>query len=404
MPLQSNIFFPFLLASPPGFSQRDQGPATASTHRNRCHRNEVSAADAARAATTITFSTSTTIVRRPRSLPSRWIPRRLPCTQLLDFQAHQREQSCPPIQYTPTLTSPGRKERRRKAFEFLQLPAIIVYLIYPPYAKSKGSSTNARHTLVWSLATASVVSSLWVYYDHFAFSGAAPRTFVGPLAAAGLSQARVSGLGSITLSHQLGISRAGNAGPAVYFHRDVVSPRNARSIDCGLAMYVQSICATGIRPGHDDIVCSFPIDPIPPAVLLVLAAAKYLRVHRIHRGAFVSSSALVARRWRRYYEPGARLLTFAAVVFRSEPAILLGYQSIQLVYPWRISLSKLIRAGRAGGTIGLTTTLTMDSSPRQSYTPGRHTPLTQHGPHLARALAVPIQRWRGKPSELGLSP
>lgn len=75
---------------------------------------------------------------------------------------------------------------------------------------------------------------------------------------------------------------------SVYFsNRDMVSPRCARSIDCCLAMRVQSVCATGIRPDHDDSVRAFPIDPSPPATS---TTAEYLLIHRAHRNALVSCS------------------------------------------------------------------------------------------------------------------
>ena len=114
------------------------------------------------------------------------------------------------------------------------------------------------------------------------------------------------------------------------------------------------------------------------------------------------------RRQIRYYQQGIRLLTFAAVVFRSELAILLGFLSIQLVYTRRISLGRVIWAGIVGGIIGLATTLAVDSYFWQSYTSASPfaTPLLTPKtgliwPELSGFLYNAVG---GKSSEWGVSP
>ena len=114
------------------------------------------------------------------------------------------------------------------------------------------------------------------------------------------------------------------------FPPDVVSPRDGRSINCGLALYILSICATGMRPDCNDLVRVFLTDPILPPYYSPRPLPDIFAFA-------ISTAALLfllpvpaARRWGRYYLPGNQLLTFAAVV------ILLGFPSIQLVYAWRI--------------------------------------------------------------------
>jgi alpha-1,6-mannosyltransferase len=120
--------------------------------------------------------------------------------------------------------------------------------------------------------------------------------------------------------------------------------------------------------------------------------------------------APVAAPWRRrrYYQLSISLLTFAAVVFRSELAILLGFLSIQLLYTQRVSLSEVISAGIGGGIIGLATTLSVDSYFWQSHTSASPfaTPfLTSRTgliwPELSGFLYNAIEN---KPSERGVSP
>lgn len=68
------------------------------------------------------------------------------------------------------------------------------------------------------------------------------------------------------------------------------------------------------------------------------------------------------KRRRGHYKLGLYLLTFTAVVFRSEIAILLFFVTLQLLVTHRLSLFRdVVPAGIAGGVIGLAITLSIDS-------------------------------------------
>ena len=64
---------------------------------------------------------------------------------------------------------------------------------------------------------------------------------------------------------------------------------------------------------------------------------------------------------RNHLKLGIYLLTFAAVVFRSELALLLGFQALDLLMSRRLTLPQILVAGLAGGIMGLATTLAVDS-------------------------------------------
>ena len=73
----------------------------------------------------------------------------------------------------------------------MSIPAlIIIHLIIAPYTKVEESfNIQATHDiLVYGTPTSNVWERLSSQYDHFDFPGAVPRTFVGPVLLAGISQ------------------------------------------------------------------------------------------------------------------------------------------------------------------------------------------------------------------------
>jgi alpha-1,6-mannosyltransferase len=70
-------------------------------------------------------------------------------------------------------------------------------LLISPYTKVEESfNLQATHDiLVYGTPTSSIRDRLETAYDHFTFPGAVPRTFVGPVLLAGLSQPIVHFLG-----------------------------------------------------------------------------------------------------------------------------------------------------------------------------------------------------------------
>ncbi|KAL8342684.1 hypothetical protein RB601_004818 [Gaeumannomyces tritici] len=83
------------------------------------------------------------------------------------------------------------KMRLLDAFLSLLIPGLVlVHLAVAPYTKVEESfNMQATHdVLVYGTPTADVRAKLGGSYDHFAFPGAVPRTFVGPVILAGVSQ------------------------------------------------------------------------------------------------------------------------------------------------------------------------------------------------------------------------
>lgn len=91
----------------------------------------------------------------------------------------------------------GRQNLIDKAFSLL-FPALIVFhLLVAPYTKVEESfNIQAAHdVLVYGTPTSDVYEKLSSTYDHFTFPGAVPRTFVGPVLLAGISQPIVALVG-----------------------------------------------------------------------------------------------------------------------------------------------------------------------------------------------------------------
>ncbi|KAK1832813.1 Alg9-like mannosyltransferase family-domain-containing protein [Podospora conica] len=73
----------------------------------------------------------------------------------------------------------------------LSIPVLVlVHLLVAPYTKVEESfNIQATHdVLVYGTPTSDINRKLSASYDHFTFSGAVPRTFVGPVLLAGIAQ------------------------------------------------------------------------------------------------------------------------------------------------------------------------------------------------------------------------
>jgi alpha-1,6-mannosyltransferase len=71
---------------------------------------------------------------------------------------------------------------------------VAVHLLIAPYTKVEESfNIQATHdVLVYGLPASSIFERLSSTYDHFTFPGAVPRTFVGPVLLAGVSQPAIA--------------------------------------------------------------------------------------------------------------------------------------------------------------------------------------------------------------------
>lgn len=74
---------------------------------------------------------------------------------------------------------------------------VLVHLLVAPYTKVEESfNVQASHdVLVYGTPTSNIHEKLTSTYDHFTFPGAVPRTFIGPVLLAGISQPIVALVG-----------------------------------------------------------------------------------------------------------------------------------------------------------------------------------------------------------------
>ncbi|KAH8155916.1 hypothetical protein CIB48_g12331 [Xylaria polymorpha] len=83
-------------------------------------------------------------------------------------------------------------------FLSLSIPALVlIHLVVAPYTKVEESfSIQATHDiLAYGTPTRNVYERLSAHYDHFDFPGAVPRTFLGPVVLAGISQPLITLVG-----------------------------------------------------------------------------------------------------------------------------------------------------------------------------------------------------------------
>jgi alpha-1,6-mannosyltransferase len=76
-------------------------------------------------------------------------------------------------------------------FSWVLIPLVVlVHLLVAPYTKVEESfNIQATHdVLVYGTPLSSIYQKLSSSYDHFAFPGAVPRTFIGPVLLAGIAR------------------------------------------------------------------------------------------------------------------------------------------------------------------------------------------------------------------------
>ncbi|CAG7916059.1 unnamed protein product [Penicillium olsonii] len=225
---------------------------------------------------------------------------------------------------------------------------ILLHLFVAPYTKVEESfHVQAVHDLLanglpngWNDTTLNRTN-----YDHFAFPGAVPRSAVGATALALLSKPVI--LFRAGINQQLLV-------------RAILGLFNASS----LAIY-----ATGLRRSFGRAVAIWYI---------VFQASQFHLMYYASRplsNMFAFGLTTLAF-W--LLLPGPKpsqfqqslalsLLTFAGVVFRSELALLVGTQTLFLLFSRRISIYRTIFAGLFGLAVGLTLTVCIDGAFWQSF-------------------------------------
>ena len=205
----------------------------------------------------------------------------------------------------------------------------------------------------------------WTYalqFDHKVFSGAVPRSFLGSIILASLSNhaARLANdLSLITTKFDLQIVSSYSLSLSTVQRLIRTSPSRPRKYKCSRALFHSTRGRTSFWALNVRLVCPHHREPIPPPILdgtdvtqHVCASIRWVMRLTICSTVFSHHLSLVNFALYQLLENGTSratravvLLTFAAVVIRAELAALLGSFAIQLLSDGRISLTRLIKVG-----------------------------------------------------------
>ncbi|KAL7942242.1 glycosyltransferase family 22 protein [Trichoderma barbatum] len=208
--------------------------------------------------------------------------------------------------------------------ELLLFAVPLLHLLAAPYTKVEESfNLQATHDiLTYGTPTQDIHARLSSTYDHFTFPGAVPRTFVGSVLLAGLSQPLVALAG---FQHAQFIVRAVlgcfNVACLVFFGRAMREPFGKGAARWWVLLSVSQF--------HVVFYLSRTLPNMFAFGLTTLASA-FLLPQNDPRRTHVRSCKAIG------------LLVFATAVFRSELAILLAATGLLIVAKSRLSLRKII--------------------------------------------------------------
>ncbi|KAK4205236.1 family 22 putative glycosyltransferase [Triangularia verruculosa] len=225
------------------------------------------------------------------------------------------------------------------------IPALIlIHLIVAPYTKVEESfNIQATHdVLVYGTPSSSIHSKLSNTYDHFTFPGAVPRTFVGPVLLAGISQPLILIFG---FQHAQFIVRA-LLGLFNAFSLHIFTRNLRQAYGPATARWYLLLQASQFH------VLFYASRTLPNmfAFALTTLASSYLLPNP-------NNIRSTPRRQRL----AITMFVFAAVIFRSEVALLLATNLLYLVLLPAISIEQIIFPFFASFAIALATSVPIDS-------------------------------------------
>ncbi|KAI0199091.1 Alg9-like mannosyltransferase family-domain-containing protein [Astrocystis sublimbata] len=208
----------------------------------------------------------------------------------------------------------------------LSIPALVLFhLAAAPYTKVEESfNIQATHDiLAYGTPTSNVYERLSSHYDHFDFPGAVPRTFIGPVLLAGISQPLVAAVGfqhaQLIVRALLGLI---NSAALLIFKRNL-----ERAFGRSTARWYAVLQASQFH------ILFYASRPLPNmfAFPLTTLAFSQLVPHPDPRRQGVRFKVAIA------------LLTMATAIFRSELAILMVTVSLYGLLHSHVTLTQIIK-------------------------------------------------------------
>ncbi|KAH6604694.1 glycosyltransferase family 22 protein [Trichoderma cornu-damae] len=241
----------------------------------------------------------------------------LECEQFSEQQQQQQQQQQQHIQ----------SQLQQPTMEFIDLLLFVVpllHLLAAPYTKVEESfNLQAAHDiLVYGTPTSDVRARLSSTYDHFAFPGAVPRTFVGPVLLAGLSQPLVALAGFRHAQFAVRAVLGGfNAACLVVFGGAVREAFGKGAARWWVLLIVSQFHVVFYLSRTLPNMIAFGLTTLASAFLLPKNDAKKSRIRR---------------------RQAVGLLVFATAIFRSELAILLAATALLLLTTSQLTLRELV--------------------------------------------------------------
>ncbi|KAI1082991.1 glycosyltransferase family 22 protein [Whalleya microplaca] len=226
----------------------------------------------------------------------------------------------------------------------LTIPAlIIVHLLVAPYTKVEESfNIQATHDiLVYGTPTRNIYQKLSSNYDHFDFPGAVPRTFVGSVLLAGISQPVIALVGfqhaQLIIRGALGLL---NAGALLVFKSNV-----EKAFGKSTARWYALLQASQFH------VMFYASRTLPNMFAFALTTLAFSQLIERPTGKSQASRYILI----------IGNLTIAAAVFRSELAILLVTTTLYGMAASHISLARIIPSFLVFFVLSLVATVPLDS-------------------------------------------
>ncbi|KAJ2906049.1 glycosyltransferase family 22 protein [Zalerion maritima] len=255
---------------------------------------------------------------------------------------------------------------------FLIPGAVLVHLVLAPFTKVEESfNLQAAHdVLSYGTPTANIEAKLRAHYDHFTFPGAVPRTFIGPVLLAGIGQPFVILMGAqwaqTIVRLVLGMF---NAGCMVWFKKNIEGAFGKPTARWYAMLQASQFHVTFYASRTLPNMFAFGLTTLAFANLLPVPLKPTGPRHRLALTFFV----------------------FAAVIFRSEVALLLATTFLTLLVTRRTTIARTIVPFIVSSTAALVISVPIDSYFWQRFL----------WPELAGFWYNAIQ---GKSSDWGTSP